>query len=103
MTFLHLKRAFWSFLFVTVAGSLHTAKAETAPPSPSPPAVDNSSQANPASSPASSPAPVDQQQEKGTGEPVLPSEPPAAGETPAQLIPPVTNPNPQPTPNGAAP
>jgi outer membrane protein TolC len=103
MTSLHFKRAFWSFLFVTAVGSLQTAWAETASPSPSTPAVDNSSQANPASSAASSPAPADQPREKGPGEPALPSEPAAAGATPAQLIPPATNPSPLPTQNGAAP
>src|ERR1700733_5403982 len=101
MTFLHFKRAFWSFLFVTAFGALQTGGAEN--PSPSPPAVDNSSQANPAASAASSPAPADQPQEKGTGEPTLPSEPAAAGETPAQLIPPAANPSPQPTQNGVVP
>src|SRR5580692_9127390 len=98
MTFLHFKRAFWSFLFVTAFGALQTGGAETPSPPPSPPAVDNSSQANPAASAASSPAPADQSNEKGTGEPALPSEP--AGEAPAQLIPPATNPSPQPTQNG---
>jgi outer membrane protein TolC len=103
MTPFHFQRTFCSFLFVTALATLQTGGAETASPSPSTPAVDNSSQANPASSAASSPAPADQQQEKGTGEPVLPSEPPAAGATPTQLIPPATNPTLQPAQNGGTP
>jgi hypothetical protein len=86
----------WCFLFIAACASLPAVGAQTASPSPSIPAEDNSSQANPAASPSVSPVVSGQTTDKGDAESPSPSEPPATEATPPQQIPPASSPSPQP-------
>jgi outer membrane protein TolC len=103
MTSLLFQGASWSFLVISACASLQAFGAETASPSPSIPAEDNSSQANPAASPSVSPALSGQPTDKGAAESPSPSEPPAVESTPPQQIPPASTPSPQPASTGGVP